>query len=122
MAKKKEKKPKNIEIVNRKASHEYYFQGEVEAGIMLTGTEIKSIRRGNANLRDAFCYFKKGELYVKNLFIAEYEFGSIHNHETRRLRKLLLKKQELKKLNRKVQEKGFEFTYPTLLPAIKSLL
>jgi len=109
--KKKEQKPRTIEIVNRKASHQYYFQGEVEAGIMLTGTEIKSIRSGNANLRDAYCFFRKGELFVKNLFIAEYEFGTIHNHETRRLRKLLLKKQELKKLHRKVQEKGM-----TLVP------
>ncbi len=109
--KKKEQKPKNIEIINRKAAHQFNFQGEVEAGIMLTGTEIKSIRAGTANLKDAFCFFRKGELYVKNMFIGEYKFGSIYNHEPRRLRKLLLKKQELKKLHRKVQEKGM-----TLVP------
>lgn len=103
----KDKKIPSIEIVKRRATYEYEFVQEYEAGIQLTGTEIKSIRLGNANLSDAYCYFKKGELWIKSLFIAEYKFGNINNHEERRLRKLLLKKQELKKLEKRVKEKGF---------------
>ena len=105
MAKKKKSNP--VEIKNRKATHEYHFIETYEAGIQLYGTEIKSIRAGNANLNDAYCTFENGELYVRSLFIAEYLFGNIFNHETRRDRKLLLHKQELKKLRRKVKEKGF---------------
>ncbi len=104
---KKENKPKVIEIVNRKAEYQFQFVSQIEAGILLTGTEVKSIRAGHANLKEAFCFFKKGELFIKNMFIAEYKFGSYNNHETRRLRKLLLKKGELKKINRRVTEKGF---------------
>ena len=106
MAEKKKKK-KEIEILNRKAKHEYHFIDTYDAGIVLQGTEIKSIRKGEANLRDAYCVFKKGELYIKSLFIAEYKFGNIFNHETRRTRKLLLRRQELKKLEKKVKERGF---------------
>jgi len=98
---------KKLEIVNRKASFEFHFQDEYEAGIMLTGTEIKSIREGNANLKEAYCSFKDDALYIRNMFIAEYKYGTIHNHETKRTRKLLLRKRELKKLQRKVKEKGF---------------
>ncbi len=101
------KEQKKVEIVNRKASFEYYFREEYEAGIVLTGTEIKSIREGNANLKEAYCVFKDNELYVRNMFIAEYKYGTIHNHDPKRIRKLLLKKRELKKLRRRVQEKGF---------------
>lgn len=97
---------KNIEIKNRKAAFEYFFVDEFEAGIQLTGTEVKSLRAGNANLSDAYCAFKDGSLYVHSMYIAEYKFGNIHNHEPRRTRKLLLKKAELKKLLRKVEEKG----------------
>jgi len=104
---KKEKKARVVEMKNRKAKFHYSFLQEIEAGIMLTGTEIKSIREGEANLKDAFCVFDHGELFVKNLFIAEYKFGNQHNHETRRTRKLLLKKGELKKLEKRVKEKGF---------------
>jgi len=103
------KKPeikKKIEIVNRKAKHEYLFIDEYEAGIVLLGTEIKSIRSGLANLNDAYCHFKGDELFVINLFIGEYSHGNINNHETRRDRKLLLRRQELKKLQRKVTEKS----------------
>lgn len=104
----KEKKSRKVEIVNRKAKFEYHFLSEFEAGMMLTGTEIKSIREGNANLSDAYCVFdKSGALYVKSMFIAEYKFGNQNNHETRRTRKLLLRKRELKKLGKKVKEKGF---------------
>ena len=102
----KEKRLKTVEIVNRKARFEYHFLAEYEAGIQLTGTEIKSIRAGNANLKEAYCMFKDGELFIRNMFIAEYKYGTYNNHEPRRPRKLLLKKGELKKLFRRVQEKG----------------
>lgn len=96
-----------IEIVNRRARFEYHFEQEFEAGIVLTGTEIKSIRTGNVNLNDAYCLFEGGELWVRNCYIAEYEFGTDNNHEARRSRKLLLRKSELRKLDRRVREKGF---------------
>lgn len=99
------------EIVNRKAKFEYHFLKEYEAGIMLSGTEVKSIRGGEANINDAYCLFVDGELFVKNMYIAEYNYGNINNHETRRDRKLLLKKPELKKLNKRIKEKGY-----TLVP------
>jgi SsrA-binding protein len=102
----KEKKKQKIEILNRKATFEYYFVQEYDAGIMLTGSEIKSIRSGNANLSDAYCLIENGEMWVRNLYIAEYEFGSETNHLTRRTRKLLLRKPELRKLDRGVREKG----------------
>ena len=74
---------------------------------MLVGTEVKSLRKGEANMNDAFCYFKNGELFIRNLFIAEYDHGNVNNHDTRRERKLLLKKSELNKLERRATEKGF---------------
>jgi SsrA-binding protein len=102
----KEKKKQKVEITNRKASHEYFFVDEFDAGIMLTGTEVKSIRSGNANLSDAYCIFEKGELWMRNCYIAEYEFGTDANHMPRRQRKLLLRKPELRKLERGIKEKG----------------
>ena len=93
-------------IINRRAKFEYHFLQKYEAGIMLTGTEVKSLRLGNANLSDAYCLFHHNELILKKMYIAEYEQGNIHNHEPRRDRKLLLKKQELRKLERKMNEKG----------------
>jgi len=96
----------NIEIINRKAKYEYQFLQEYEVGIVLQGTEVKSIKNGNVNLRDAYCLFIKDELYIKSMFIAEYSHGNIHNHESRRDRKLLLRKPELRKLHKKVKEKG----------------
>ncbi len=102
-----EKKAKKVEILNRGARHEYEFLDTYEAGIMLVGTEIKSIRKGSANLKDAFCLFDKGELFIRGMFISEYEFGGNYfNHESRRVRKLLLRRGELRKLERKVKEKG----------------
>ena len=95
------------EIVNRKARYEYSFIDSYEAGMMLKGTEVKSLRRGEANLSDAYCIFINDELFVKSMYIAEYEKGNINNHETRRDRKLLLKKSELSKIQRKSMEKGF---------------
>lgn len=102
----KEKKRPKVEILNRKATFEYYFVNEFDAGIMLTGSEIKSIRGGNANLTDAYCIFDQGELWVRNLYIAEYEYGTDSNHLPRRNRKLLLRRPELRKLERGIKEKG----------------
>jgi len=99
-------KQKKIEIVNKKAKFEYNFVQEFEAGIILAGTEVKSIKEGNANLSDAYCMFVDGELFLRSMYVGEYKFGNIHNHETRRERKLLLKKPELRKLERKFTEKG----------------
>ena len=95
------------EIVNRKAKFEYQFIQQYEAGLVLTGTEVKALRQGLANLNDAYCLFDKGSLIVKNMFIAEYDHGTIYNHEARRDRRLLLHKSELKKLERRVTEKGY---------------
>ncbi len=102
----KEKKRPKVEITNRKASHEYFFVTEFDAGIMLTGPEVKSIRNGNANLADAYCIFERGELWIRNFYIAEYEYGTSENHAPRRQRKLLLRKPELRKLERGLREKG----------------
>ncbi len=102
-----EKKSKSIEITNRKARHQYHFIDTYEAGIVLQGSEIKSIRTGQVNLNDAYCVFKKGELFVRSMYIKEYKYATYFNHEARRERKLLLKRQELKKLDKKVKERGF---------------
>jgi SsrA-binding protein len=99
-------KPKKIEITNRKAAYDFQFMKKYEAGIMLQGTEVKTLKEGQANLADAFCFFRHGELYVKGLFIAEYKYGSYYNHESRRLRKLLLRGSELRVLEKKLTEKG----------------
>lgn len=101
------KQNKKIEYVNRKAKHEYHFLELVEAGMQLTGTEVKSIRGGLVNLKDAYCAFEGGELFVRSIYIGEYKQGNVHNHEERRKRKLLLKKQELNKWLKKTKEKGF---------------
>ena len=95
-----------IQITNRKAKFEYEFIEEYTAGIELHGPEVKSIMAGKANLADAFCYFKKGELYVKNFHIAEYKYNTIQDLHPTRERKLLLKKRELRKLHKGVKEKG----------------
>ena len=94
------------EIVNRKAKFEYSFIQSYEAGLVLTGTEVKALRQGLANLNDAYCIFDKGNLVVKSMFISEYDHGTIYNHDARRDRRLLLRKVELKKLERRVTEKG----------------
>ncbi|ALO16957.1 SsrA-binding protein SmpB [Salinivirga cyanobacteriivorans] len=96
----------NINIKNKKASFEYEFIETFVAGIQLTGTEIKSIRQGKASIAEAYCYFDRGELWVKSMHIAEYSFGNRFNHEMKRERKLLLNKKELRKLQRKIKEKG----------------
>lgn len=96
-----------INIKNKRASFDYEFIDTYTAGIVLTGTEIKSIRLGKAGLTDTFCYFNQGELWVKNMHIAEYFYGSYNNHAARRDRKLLLSRKELAKLERGVQASGF---------------
>ena len=95
-----------VEIKNRRASFDYEFLETYQAGIVLTGTEIKSIRAGKASLADSFCYFNNGELYVKNMHVADYWWGTWGRHDPRRDRKLLLTKKELGKLSRAVKEKG----------------
>ena len=97
----------NINIKNKRASFDYEFIDTYTAGIVLTGTEIKSIRQGKASLVDTFCIFIKGELWVKNMHISEYFYGSYNNHVARRDRKLLLTKKELRKLERTADEPGF---------------
>ena len=102
------KQKKTLEVVNRRAEFEYHFIDTYEAGIVLQGSEIKSIRNGHVSLSDAYCTFnKKGELFVRSLYIKEYKFANYFNHETRRPRKLLLKRSELRKLERRVKERGF---------------
>lgn len=95
-----------MEIVNRKAKFEYEFLQTVQAGIQLSGSEVKSLRNGDANMGDAWCLFEKEELYIRNLYIGEYKHSSTEVHLPLRMRKLLLHKAELKKLERKSTEKG----------------
>lgn len=95
-----------VEIRNKRASFEYEFLEGFTAGIVLTGTEIKSIRMGKASLVDSYCYFVGGELFVKNMHVADYWWGSWGKHDPKRDRKLLLTKKELRKLQRAVKEKG----------------
>lgn len=92
---------------NRKASFEYELLERYTAGLMLTGSEIKSLRNGGVNFSDAFCLFIKDELYVRGLHIAEYKYGGYANHEPKRDRKLLLNKKEVRKIEKKIREKGF---------------
>ena len=95
-----------VEIKNKKASFEYEFLETFTAGIVLSGTEIKSIRAGKASLPDSYCYFIGNELYVRNMHIAEYWWGSFNKHDPKRDRKLLLNRKELRKLARAIKEKG----------------
>jgi len=103
----------HIKIVteNRKARHEFFIDDEIEAGMVLRGTEVKSLREGRANLKDAYGKIRNGELYIYQVHISPYPFAYYDNHEPLRPRKLLLHKAELKRLIGKVQEKGF-----TLVP------
>lgn len=101
----------DINIRNRQASFEFELLDKYIAGLVLMGTEIKSIREGKVNLQDGYCYFNNGELFVKGVNITPYAQGTHYNHEAQRERKLLLKRTEIKKLERKVEEKGL-----TLVP------
>ncbi|MDD5888277.1 MAG: SsrA-binding protein SmpB [bacterium] len=100
-----------MEVLNRKANHDYFIEDTIEAGIVLTGTEIKSIRAGNCNIKDCYGIIKNNEVYLLNMYIGQYKEGNIFNHEETRSRKLLLHKKEIKKLARTIEIKGL-----TLVP------
>ena len=100
-----------IEIKNRSAYHEYFIDAKYEAGMVLLGTEVKSIRNGKVSFNDAYCLLNKGEAWIKSLHIAEYSHGNINNHEPMRDRKLLLQRREIRKIESKLKEKGY-----TLIP------
>ena len=100
-----------MEIINRKARHDYFIEETYEAGIELTGTEIKSIREGSANIKDSYGVVKNHEIFLLNMFVAHYKEGNIFNHNETRTRKLLLHKKEIKKIEDKLELQGF-----TLIP------
>jgi SsrA-binding protein len=106
MAKNKEDRSFSPTINNRKAKHEYTFLDIYEAGIVLNGTEIKSVREAKVQFTDAFCAFQNDELYLLEMHISPYDFGTIFNTDPRRPRKLLLSRKELRKLKEKSEEKG----------------
>lgn len=101
------RKSSDINIKNRRASFDYAIGDTFTAGIVLTGTEIKAIRQGKASLADTFCYVDRGEVWVKNMYIAEYFYGSYNNHSTRHDRKLLLSRKEIRALEKNGKEAGF---------------
>lgn len=105
---------KEISIKNKRARFEYELLEGFDAGIQLFGTEIKSIRMGKASIVDSFCQMKDGELFIINMFIDEYDWGTHYNHKTKRDRKLLLEKKELKKIDRKTKESGMTIVPTTL--------
>ncbi|MDR1975133.1 MAG: SsrA-binding protein SmpB [Bacteroidales bacterium] len=107
------KRLSDVKVRNKKAGYLFFLVDTFTAGIVLSGTEIKSIRTGKASINEAYCTFFNDELYVRNMHIAEYGFGNRFNHEPRQQRKLLLTKRELKKLQTKVKEKGF-----TIIPVL----
>lgn len=100
-----------MEILNRKAKFNYFVIDDIEAGLELKGTEIKSIRKGKASIEDAYARIKNGEVFIINMFIAKYEEGNIFNHDERRERKLLLHKSEINKLSKKLELENY-----TLVP------
>ena len=108
------RKKSPVSIRNKKASFEYFFVDTYTAGIVLTGTEIKSIRLGKASLVDSYCYIHNGEIWVKGMNISPYFFGSYNNHEAKRDRKLLLTKREIHKLQEATKQVGFTIV-PTLV-------
>lgn len=107
MSKQKILPTSRINIKNKRAEHDFLIIDKYTAGIVLTGTEIKSIRSGKASLVDTFCYIHNRELWMKNSYIAEYDFGSFNNHSTRRDRKLLLNKKEILNLQNETKSPGF---------------
>lgn len=107
-------KGSKINIKNKRAEFDYLLMDKYTAGLVLTGTEIKSIRKGKASLVDTYCYVIGGEMWVKNMYIAHYEQGSYNNHVERRDRKLLLNRKEIRKIQQTVKSPGFSIV-PTLL-------
>ena len=108
------RKKSPVQIRNKKASFEYYFVDTYTAGIVLTGTEIKSIRAGKASLVDTYCFINKGEIWLEGMNISPYFYGSFANHEAKRLRKLLLKRRKIKRLEEDYKNPGFTIV-PTLI-------
>ena len=108
------RKKSPVQIKNKKASFEYFFMETFTAGIVLTGTEIKSIRMGKASLVDTFCFINNGEIWVKGMNISPYFYGSYNNHEAKRDRKLLLNKREIHKLQEATKQIGYTIV-PTLV-------
>ncbi len=100
-----------MEIYNRKARHDYFIEDTYEAGIELTGTEIKSIRAGNCNIKDSYAIIRNKEIFLINMFVSPYKEGNIFNHQETRTRKLLLHKKEINKLEEKIEQQGL-----TLIP------
>ena len=100
-----------MEIKNRAAFHEYFFDNKYVTGVVLVGTEVKSLREGKASFNDSYCIIHKGEIWLKSLHIAEYSHGTSNNHDPLRDRKLLLQKREISKIEGKLKEKGY-----TLVP------
>ncbi|QOR72927.1 SsrA-binding protein SmpB [Cruoricaptor ignavus] len=98
---------KTVSILNKRARFEYELSDEMEAGIVLTGTEIKSLRMGRASIAESFCQFIDGELFIINMQIEEYKLGTFYNHKAKRERKLLLHRRELQKLERRVKDVGY---------------
>ncbi|MCG7281046.1 SsrA-binding protein SmpB [Chryseobacterium taklimakanense] len=97
---------KTVNILNKRARFEYEILEQIEAGIVLTGTEIKSLRSSKASITESFCQFIDGELYIINMMIDEYKLGTFYNHQTKRERKLLLHKKELQKFQKKLKDAG----------------
>ena len=102
---------KEVEIINRKAKFNYYIDKTYECGVVLNGTEVKSIRNGSANFNDSYITIKKGELYIVNMYIAKYKDGTIYNHDELRDKKLLMHKSEIKRLGNELRDQGI-----TLVP------
>lgn len=96
-----------MELVNKKARYNYFIEEEIEAGIVLNGTEIKSVRKGLVDIKDTYVRIKNDEAYIINMYVAKYEEGSIFNHDERRERKLLLHKKEIKKLKNFIEKDGY---------------
>lgn len=96
-----------MEIKNKKANFDYFIEETIECGIELKGTEIKSLRNGSGDLKDTFALIRNGEVFLHNMYIAKYEEGNIFNHDERRTRKLLLHKNEIKKLKEKIDREGY---------------
>lgn len=100
-----------ISIKNRSAYYEYFIDATYQAGLVLLGTEVKSLRDGRASFNDSYCIIHKGEIWIKSLHISPYSHGTVNNHDSNRDRKLLLQKREIKKIEAKLKEKGY-----TLIP------
>lgn len=111
MSEKNQQKSPPPTIKNRKARHDYHIEETFEAGISLKGTEVKSLRDGNASFTDSFAYMDNGEVWLRDMYIKPYKHGSYANHDPRRPRKLLLHKREIRDIDRKINQKGF-----TLIP------